>query len=181
MFCEHSSRILPALMRHQKSRLRLIQKPDHARLMERNLVTSLILYEAIRTTRNRARVVRAIIDRLISNAKRQETHVAVRSLNAYVTDVNASRKVMQIFIDRYKTRTSGFTTVKAAGARKGDGAQLVDLMLIDAELGTQTKVPEVKEKKVKAPKASAKKAVSSKSMSNEKQVNESTAPSTTQA
>ncbi len=117
------------------------------------MVTSLILYEAIRTTRNRARVIRSILDRLISNAKRQETHVAVRSLNAYILDKNASRKVMQVFVDRYKNRTSGFTTVKAVGARKGDGAQLVDLMLIDAELGTQEKVPEVKEKKVKAPKA----------------------------
>jgi large subunit ribosomal protein L17 len=146
LFCEPVSRILPALMRHQKSRLRLIQKPD---LMERNLVTSLFLYEAIRTTRNRARVVRAIVDRLISNAKRQETHVAIRSLNAYVTDKNASRKVMQVFCDRYKTRTSGFTTVKAVGARKGDGAQLVDLMLIDAELGTQTRVPEEKAPKAK--------------------------------
>jgi large subunit ribosomal protein L17 len=139
-------------MRHRKSRRRLTQKPDHARLLERNLVTSLLLYEAIRTTRSRARVIQPIIDRLISNAKKQETHVAIRSLNAFVTDTNASRKVMQVFLDRYKTRTSGFTTVKAVGARKGDGAQLVDLTLIEAELGTQTRIPEVKETKVKAKK-----------------------------
>lgn len=145
-------------MRKQTSRLRLIQKPAHSRLLQRNLVTSLFLYEAIRTTKSRARIVQAIADRLISNAKRMETHVAVRSLNAYVTDVNASRKVMQVFKNRYKNRTSGFTTIKAAGARKGDGAQLVDLMLIDAEIGTPVveKAPAAKKaaapKKVAAPK-----------------------------
>ena len=139
-------------MRHRKARRRLIQKPDHARILERNLVTSLILYEAIRTTRSRARVIQPIIDRLISNAKKQETHNAIRSLNAFVMDKNASRKVMQVFCERYKTRTSGFTSVKAVGARKGDGAQLVDLTLIDAELGTQDRVPEVKEVKPKAAK-----------------------------
>lgn len=134
-------------MRHRKSRRRLTQKPDHARLLERNLVTSLFLYEAIRTTRSRARVIQPIVDRLISNAKKQETHNAIRSLNAFVTDKNASRKVMQVFLMRYKARTSGFTTVKAVGARKGDGAQLVDLSLIEAELGTQTVVAEAKETK----------------------------------
>ncbi len=122
-------------MRKQTSRLRLTQKPDHSRLLQRNLVTSLFLYEAIRTTKARARIVQAAVDRLISTAKRQETHVAIRSLNAYVTDKNASRKVMEVLKNRYKNRTSGFTTLKAAGARKGDGAQLVDLMLIDAEVG----------------------------------------------
>ena len=97
-------------------------------------------------------MIQPIIDRLISNAKKQETHNAIRSLNAFVMDKNASRKVMQVFCERYKTRTSGFTSVKAVGARKGDGAQLVDLTLIDAELGTQDRVPEVKEVKPKAAK-----------------------------
>lgn len=125
-------------------------------------MTSLFLYEAIRTTRNRARVIQGIVDRLIATAKRQDTHVAIRSLNAYVTDKNASRKVMQVFKDRYKTRTSGFTIVKAAGARKGDGAQLVDLMLVDAEIGTPKAAPAKKETKPKAAKAPTKKAAAEK-------------------
>lgn len=139
-------------MRKQTSRLRLTQKPDHSRLLQRNLVTSLFLYEAIRTTKARARIVQAAVDRLISNAKRQETHVAVRSLNAYVTDKNASRKVMEVLRERYKNRTSGFTTLKAAGARKGDGAQLVDLALVDAEFAPVAKEAPKKVKKAPAAK-----------------------------
>lgn len=155
-------------MRHRKSRLRLTQKPDHARLLERNLVTSLFLYESIRTTKNRARVIQPIVDRLIATAKTQSTHVAIRTLNAFVTDKNAGRKVMDVFINRYKSRTSGFTTLKAAGARKGDGAALVDLMLIDAELGSEPVAKELPktqkiQKTQKTQKKSAKSSESSES------------------
>jgi large subunit ribosomal protein L17 len=133
-------------MRHRKSRLRLNQKPAHAKQLERNLVTSLLLYEAVRTTRKRAKVIQPIVDRLITNAKRQTAHVAIRGLNAFVTDKNASRKVMEVLKERYKTRPSGFTSMKAVGARKGDGAQLVDLTLMDAVV-VSTRVPDSEETK----------------------------------
>ncbi|HVW66593.1 MAG TPA: 50S ribosomal protein L17 [Candidatus Peribacteraceae bacterium] len=150
-------------MRHRKSRLRLTQKPDHARLLQRNLVTSLLLYEAIRTTRQRAKVVQPIVDRLITTAKKQTPHVAIRSLNAVLLDKNASRKVMEVLTDRYKNRVSGFTTIKAVGARKGDGAQLVDLSLIDA-VTTSSAAPAEKPKAAAKPKkTTAKKSASSDS------------------
>lgn len=140
-------------MQHRRSsRLRLNQKPDHARLLQRNLVTSLVLYESIRTTRKRAKVIQPMIDRLISTAKRVNTHNAIRSLNAVVTDKNASRKIMEVLVKRYATRPSGFTTLKAVGARKGDGAELVDLTLVDRE-----------EPKAAEPKAKKKSFASSKS------------------
>ncbi len=119
-------------MRHRRSTLRLNQKPDHAALLKRNLVTSLLLYESIRTTRKRARVIQPLIDRLIAMAKRKGGHVAIRAINRVVTDKNASRKIMEVFIQRYATRPSGFTRIVPVGARKGDGAELVDLSLIDA-------------------------------------------------
>jgi len=123
-------------MRHRANRIRLNQKPDHARLLQRNLVTSLILYEAIRTTRKRARVIQPLIDNLITTAKKKAPHVAIRSINALVSDVNASRKLMEVLAKRYASRPSGFTRVKPVGARKGDGAELVDMALVDAVIAT---------------------------------------------
>lgn len=120
-------------MRHRKSNLRLNEKPAHGRMVERNLVTSLLLYEAIRTTRKRARVIRPIVDRLIATAKRQTPQIAIRSINTLVTDRNASRKIMEVLRERYKNRTSGFTRAVAVGSRKGDGAEMVDLSLVDSE------------------------------------------------
>jgi large subunit ribosomal protein L17 len=138
-------------MQHRKSRLRLNQKPDHARLLQRNLVTSVILYESIRTTRKRAKVIQPMLDRLISGAKKNAAHNAIRSLNAVVTDKNASRKVMEVLVKRYASRPSGFTTIKPAGARKGDGAELVDLTLVDREEMSKALPSDMKPKKPKNP------------------------------
>ncbi len=141
-------------MRHQHSKAELNQKLNHARLLTRNLATSLILYEAIRTTKSRARVLQPIVDRLITIAKKKEPQVAIRAINAVVTDVNASKKLMEVLAKRYASRPSGFSKAKPAGARKGDGAALVDITLIDAVIGSAA-MPE--EKKAVPKKASAKK------------------------
>ncbi|MFH0769879.1 MAG: 50S ribosomal protein L17 [Candidatus Peregrinibacteria bacterium] len=119
-------------MRHRISRLRLTQKPAHAKMLLRNLVTSLLLYENIRTTRSRADVVRPVIDRIITVAKSKTPSVAIRRINRIVTDKNACRKVMEVLRDRYKARSSGMTRMVPVGSRKGDGAMLVDVSLIDA-------------------------------------------------
>lgn len=120
-------------MRHRKITLRLNKKPAHARMMERNLVTSLLLYESIRTTKKRARVIQSMVDRLLTAAKRGPAHVAIRSINRVVTDKNASRKIMEVFVKRYAKRSSGLTRMVPVGSRKGDGAALVDLHLLDAD------------------------------------------------
>ncbi|MDA1209074.1 MAG: bL17 family ribosomal protein [bacterium] len=130
-------------MRHQKHRQRLTQKPAHARMLKRNLVTSLLLYESIRTTKNRAKVIQPIIDQLVTYAKKNPPHIAIRYINRVVTDKNASRKIMEVYRDRYKTRTSGLSRIVPAGVRVGDGAMLVDITLIDAVIGTPAKEEKV--------------------------------------
>jgi len=159
-------------MRHRLSRLRLRQKPAHSRLLQRNLVTSLFLYESIRTTKKRAEVIRPIVDRLITTAKTKEPMSAIRSLNQVLTHKNASRKAMEVFKDRYKARTSGFTRMVPLGSRRGDGAELVTLMLMDAEV---VAAPEAKAKKSVT---SAKKTTSAKSTTKTKSVKKVSAEST---
>lgn len=139
-------------MRHRNNRLRLNKKPHIARMMERNLVTSLVLYENIRTTRKRAKVLQPIIDHLITIAKKQEPRLAIRAINQVVMHDNACRKILEVLRERYATRPGGFTSIKAVGSRKGDGAELVDMTLIAG------KDPEPKAAAPKAKKAPAKKA-----------------------
>lgn len=98
--------------------------------MIRNLATSLILYEAVRTTKKRAQVIRPVVERLIARAKGRAPYQAIRAINRVVTDDNACRKILEVLVQRYADRTSGFTRMVAAGSRKGDGAMLVDLSLI---------------------------------------------------
>lgn len=135
-------------MRHQNSRLGLNQKPAHARMLKRNLVTSLLLYESIRTTKRRAKVIQPIVDKLVLVAKKRPEYVAIRTINKTVTDKNASKKVMEILKYRYEDRSSGLTRIVPAGARKGDGAELVDLSLVEGKEVIAGEKKETKEKKV---------------------------------
>jgi large subunit ribosomal protein L17 len=133
-------------MRHRKTTRRLKYKPQLARMMERNLVTSLLLYESIRTTQKRAKVIQPIVDKLITAARTKPAALAIRHINAVVTDRNASRKIMEVLKDRYSKRTSGLTRMVPVGARKGDGAKIVDLMMMDMDIVTEKK-EDKKEKK----------------------------------
>ena len=120
-------------------------------MIERNLVTSLLLYEAIRTTRKNAKVIQPIVDHLITEAKKKSPQNAIRSINRIVTDANASRKVMEVLVKRFAGRTSGFTRLTIAGARKGDGAAIVDLVLMDRDVAVASS--EKSPKKPKSPKS----------------------------
>ena len=126
--------------------------------MQRNILTSVLLYESVRTTKKRALVVRPLVDKLITVAKTKVPHVAIRHINQYVSHKNASRKLMEVLKDRYKTRTSGFTRMIPLGARQGDGAQLVTLELVDAVVGGEA--PAAKPTKPKEPTKPSKKAPS---------------------
>lgn len=112
---------------------KLGRKPAQRAMLLKNLATSLILFESIRTTRARAKAVIPIVERLIAKSKKQSLQVAIRSLKRHLTHENASRKVLEVLIQRYAKRSSGFCTLKAAGCRKGDGAELVDLSLIPSD------------------------------------------------
>lgn len=114
-------------------------------MFKRNLLTSLLLYEQVRTTKRRAQVVAPMVDRLIAIAKSTAPHNAIRAINRVVTDKNASRKIMEVYVKRFATVPSGLTRIVPVGARLGDGASLVDLMLVEG-----TEVPaEVKPAKKK--------------------------------
>ena len=149
-------------MRHRDARQRLTQKPAHARMLKRNLVTSILLYESIRTTKARAKAVAPVVDRLISKAKKNPPHVAIRYINAIVTDKNASKKIMEVFVHRYANRPSGLTRMVPAGVRQGDGAKLVDLTLVEGEDVPAPKEAKPAKEEPKAEKKPVKKAPSAK-------------------
>lgn len=120
-------------MRHRNHAQRLARKPHQSRSILKNLVTSVLLYERVRTTKKRAQVVRPLVDRVISIGKNEpRADLAIRKINLMVSDANACRKVLEVLKNRYAKRTSGFTRMLPVGQREGDGALMVDLELVDA-------------------------------------------------
>ena len=145
-------------MRHRQSRLRLRHKPAHSRALLRNLVTSVLLYETVRTTKKRAEVAQPIVEKLITTAKTKDARNAIRAINAYVTHVNACKKLMELLKDRYAKRTSGYTRMVPLGLRQGDGAKMVELSLVDSGVD----VPASEEKKTTQTKETKKTKIASK-------------------
>ncbi|MDO8513359.1 MAG: 50S ribosomal protein L17 [bacterium] len=117
----------------------------------RNLVTSLILYERITTTRPKAKEVKKEIDRLITTAKKNNL-VSYRQVMAYVFDDNAAKKIKEILIPRFTTRTSGFTKSYHYGKRTGDAAEMTIVELIQDESKTEDSVQSKTDKVIKTKK-----------------------------
>ena len=117
-------------MRHRVKSVRLNRTTSQLRALMRSLVTSVILYENVETTKDKAKLACGLVDRIIATAKRKDTVSAIRYVNSYLLDVNASRKVMDELAPRYKDRTSGFTRIVNSRIREGDAAQLVQFQLV---------------------------------------------------
>ena len=117
-------------MRHKVQLKRFNRKKGHRVALLRSLVTSLILYESIETTRDKAKAARGIVDRMITRAKNKDTMNAIRYLNKHLLDKKASMKVMDVLTKRYSDRSSGFTRFVNTRKRIGDNSQLVQFLLI---------------------------------------------------
>ena len=117
-------------MRHQKKRLKLNRRKDHARSVIRSLATSLILFEKIKTTPARARAATPVVEKLITTAKKEDKAHAIREINKIVLDTNASRKLIEELKVRYADRNSGFVRKTKVGFRDGDAATIIQLELV---------------------------------------------------
>lgn len=122
-------------MRHRTKHTNFGRQKDHQKALLKNLATSVILYEKIKTTEAKAKVVAPRVEKLITVARKAESGKitkkdAIRKFKAALFDENASRKLIEEIGKRYKDRTSGFTRITHIGNRAGDAAPYVQLELV---------------------------------------------------
>ncbi|HUO58526.1 MAG TPA: 50S ribosomal protein L17 [bacterium] len=117
-------------MRHQTHHNRLGVQPAHRRAMIRNMVTSLLKHERIKTTKSRAKEVRRYAEKMITTAKK-ETLASKRNVLGFVREREVVNKLFKTLIYRYAERKGGYTRVLKLGYRPGDGAEMVFLELVD--------------------------------------------------
>jgi len=136
-------------MRHQSHHGHLGLQPAHRRSLVRNMVTSLLKHERIKTTKARAREIRRYAEKMITIAKK-ETLASKRELLGFVREREVVNKLCKTLIYRYAQRQGGYTRILRLANRKGDGAEMVFLELVDRPV-TQETAPEPKaEEKEKA-------------------------------
>ena len=117
-------------MRHQTHHGRLGVQPAHRRALVRNMVTSLLKHERIKTTKIRAKEVRRYAEKMITIAKK-ETLASKRRVLGFVREREVVNKLFKTLIYRYAERKGGYTRILKLGYRMGDGAEMVFLELVD--------------------------------------------------
>ena len=137
-------------MRHQVKKGYLGRNTAHRRALLRNLVTSFLEKERVRTTLAKARSVRPVAEKMITLAKRGTLHARRQAL-AYMTKESAVKRLFDELGPRYKERPGGYTRIVKLDRRAGDGASMAMLELVGAEFKAK-----VKKKKKDAKKPAAK-------------------------
>jgi large subunit ribosomal protein L17 len=141
-------------MRHRVGGRKLGRKTPHRISMFRNLVTSLLEHERIRTTLPRAKSIRPLAERMITLGKRETLHARRQAL-AFIKDPAVVAKLFSTLAPRFADRSGGYTRIIRLGFRDGDGAQMALVELIGSEF-TPAKGSEKGARKPKAEKAAGK-------------------------
>ena len=95
-----------------------------------NMATSLFRHERIETTTAKAKELRPFAERLITLARRGDLH-ARRQAARTIHDKEALQKLFDTLGPRYAERDGGYMRVLKVGQRKGDGAQISVVQLIE--------------------------------------------------
>ena len=109
---------------------RLGSGPSHERLMLGGLAASLFENERVRTTEAKAKALRPVAERLITFAKRGDVH-ARRQVLRVLTDRDVVHRLFSEIGPRMAERDGGYTRILKLGPRKGDGAPMAQIELVD--------------------------------------------------
>jgi large subunit ribosomal protein L17 len=113
---------------------RLGSGPAHQRLMLANLASSLFVYEKITTTEAKAKALRPYAEKLITFAKRGDL-AARREVLRSITDRDVVHKLFSEIGPRFAERPGGYTRILKLGQRKGDGAPMARIELVEGSEG----------------------------------------------
>lgn len=119
-------------MRHRKAGLKLSRKTGHLNSMFRNLVTSLLKHDRIRTTDTKAKELRRWADHLVTLAKRGDLHARRQAL-AIVQEPAVVHSLFEKAAERFGPTAGGYTRLAKLGVRPGDAAPMTLVELIGAE------------------------------------------------
>ena len=117
-------------MRHRHGLRKLNRTSAHRQAMLRNMMNSLIKYEAIKTTLPKAKELRRVIERMITLSKKD----SVANKRLAFDRLRNRDSVVKLFAElgpRYKSRPGGYTRILKMGFRVGDNAPMAFVELVD--------------------------------------------------
>ena len=116
-------------MRHRLKGKILDRKKEPRELMLRNLASSILIYEKVKTTQAKAKAVKPLVEKMITVAKKGNL-TARRKLIETLPQKMAVKKAMEVIGKRFMDRNGGYTRIIKLGTRQGDGADVVQIELV---------------------------------------------------
>jgi large subunit ribosomal protein L17 len=121
-------------MRHRKSGRKLGRNSSHRKAMFRNMATSLVRHEMIKTTVPKAKELRRVVEPLITLAKVDGVANRRLAFNR-LRDKEAVGKLFSDLGPRFKDRPGGYLRILKTGPRPGDAAPMAIVQLVDGPVG----------------------------------------------
>ena len=103
---------------------------DQRKAMLRGMVTLLLENGQVETTLTRAKEVRSMAEKMITLGK-DNTLASRRAAMAYITKESVVTKVFTEYASLYADRKGGYTQIFRIGTRRGDGAEMAIVRMID--------------------------------------------------
>ena len=149
-------------MRHRHSGRQLSRNASHRHALMRNMATSLLRHETIRTTVPKAKELRRVVEPLITLAK-VDSIGKRRMAYARLRDDGVVEKLFADLGPRFKARAGGYTRILKMEPRPGDSADMALMSLVESApepvaKGEGTKAKKGAKAPAKAPAKSSKKA-----------------------
>ncbi len=133
-------------MRHQVKGRKLRRPTSHRLALLRNLVTSFLEKERVRTTLAKAKEARPLAEKMITLAKKGSL-ACRRRVTAFIRKEAVVTKLFDELGPRFGERPGGYTRIVKLGLRSGDGAQMAMLELVGSEYKKKEKKKKQKESK----------------------------------
>ena len=111
---------------------RLGSGPDHQRLLLSTLAKQLFTHEAIDTTEAKAKALRPYAEKLITKAKKGDL-ASRREVLKDIPDRDIVARLFHEIAPRFDERPGGYTRILKLGPRKGDGAPMARIELVERE------------------------------------------------
>lgn len=165
-------------MRHGNKSKKLNRTSTHRNAMLANMAVSLVLHEQITTTLPKAKLIRPVVEKLVTLGKQGNLSARRRIFSLTRSDLVAS-KLIEILANRYKTRKGGYLRIMRAGFRYGDMAPLAVIEFVDRDVEAKGKdyghltfkeIADVKEEKPKKAEAEKKEKAPAKAKKEEAEV-----------
>lgn len=109
---------------------KLSRKSGPRRALLRGLVTNFLRHGRMETTAARASAIRSMAEKMITLAKREDIH-ARRQAMAFLVDEDVVKNLFEQTGPKMAGREGGYVRIILKGPRRGDGAPMVILELVE--------------------------------------------------